>query len=447
MKIREILFFFIYLLTFSTAGAQDEKTETERIAASVSALESAVANLSRFKVTSFIQTQYQYAQWGADNYNFMLPNRLNAVEAAENQGYGRFGIRRGRIKITYEAGLMQAVFQPDITQTGIVIRDAFFTMKHPLFRTNLLRVGIFTRPFGYELSYSPALSESPERSRIFQTLFPDERDVGVMMLLQPPKSSPLKGLKAEGGLFAGNGISSQISNRMDFIGRLSMVQQLVPGVVLGAGVSGYIGGVLQNDESVYVMKDGFFQLREPPMKDNITKYAKRQYFGVDFQMQMSSSFGLTTLKAEYITGEHPFAGGVNAKLTGLRTGPVFMRKLNGGYIVLAQDVCASRFTLVAKIDRFDPNTEIAGNEIAKTTTSSTQIMTGSGDISRTTIGLGLHWHIHPSVRFTAYYEIVKNEITANLKDIKSDSTGKITIYGYENQRKANVLTLRLQYMF
>ena len=46
----------------------------------------------------------------------------------------------------------------------------------------------------------------------------------------------------------------------------------------------------------------------------------------------------------------------------------------------------------------------------------------------------------------AYYDIVKNETTENLKDTK-DAAGVITKYGYEGDRKDNVFTLRLQYRF
>ena len=447
MKVKVL---FIVCTCFLCCGmllAQDDLSEMERLNARVSALEKTAEKLSKLKVTGFIQAQYQYAQWGADGYNFRLQNRLNSVESANNQGYGRFGLRRGRIKFTYEDGLMQAVYQPNLTQSGISIKDVYFAIKDPVFGTNQLKIGIFDRPFGHEIAYSSATNESNERSRIIQTLFPDESDMGFMVTLQPPKSSPLNILKMEGGLFAGNGVSPQISSRMDFIGRLSMTLPLEQGVVFGLGASGYFGGVLQNDESVYIMKDGFFQLREAPTKDNIIQYAKRQYIGVDAQLRMTTSLGSTNIRAEYITGEHPFPGGTNAKLTALRTGPVYMRQLSGGYVVFEQNVGHTPFTFVAKYDWLDPNTEIAGNDIAKAPSNNAQVKTGSGDIARWTTGFGLVWHIHPSTRLTAYYDIVKTETTENLKDVRNESSGKITVYGYENRRKENVFTLRLQYRF
>jgi len=433
------------LLSVGLSQAQ-ELSEMEEHEARTSVLESSVTKLSRFKVSGYIQMQYQNAQWGADGYNFKLQNRLNSVEAADNENYGRMGIRRGRIKFTYDDGLIQGVFQPDITQAGVSFKDAYFAIKDPWLGTNILKAGIFDRPFGHEIAYSSSRRESPERSRIFQSLFPDERDVGAMLTLQPAKSSPLNILKLEGGLFVGNGISPQISNNLDFIGHLSVTKPIGFNVVLSGGISGYLGSVLQNDQSVYVMKDKVFQLREAPTKDNISKFAKRQYFGADIQLSMISAVGFTNLRAEYIIGEHPFAGGTNAKLTALRTGPVYMRKISGGYILLAQDLGQSPLTVVAKYDWYNPNTEVSGNEIGQSVNNEAHVRTGNGDISRSTIGLGLFWRIHPSLKLTAYYDVVKNETTENLKDVKGDA-GKITTYGYESNRKENVFTLRLQYKF
>jgi len=279
-------------------------------------------------------------------------------------------------------------------------------------------------------------------------LFPDERDLGAMVSLAPPKSSPLGILKLDAGLFAGNGISPQYSSKMDFIGRLSATQPIGVNTVLSGGVSAYLGGVLQNSESVYIMKDGVFQLREAATKDNISKYAKQQYFGVDVQFSTLSAAGLTNLRAEYIMGEHPFHGGQSTKLTALRTGVVEMRKLSGGYVLLAQDLGMTPFTFVAKYDWYNPNTDVAGNDIAKSVNAD-QRATTANDITKSTIGLGFMWRIHPSLKLTAYYDMVANETTENLKENKN-ADGKFdtpAAFGYERVRPENVFTVRLQYKF
>ena len=450
MKMKKTMIIFACgILAAWTASAQEsQSSRLEELEQRTSLLEDNLAKTNRFKVSGYIQAQYQHAQWADDGINFKLQNRLNSVEQAENANYSRFGIRRGRIKFTYDDGLMQAVFQPDFSQNGVSFKDAYFAVKDPWFGTNSLKAGLFDRPFGHEIAFSSSRRESPERSRIFQRLFPDERDLGAMLTLQPSKSSPLNIFKLEGGLFAGNGISPQISSKMDFIGRFSVTKPLGANLVLSGGVSGYFGGVLQNDESVYIMKNGAFQLREPATKDNISEYAKRQYIGVDVQLSMISAAGFTNLRAEYIMGEHPFHGGQSTKLTAVRTGVVEMRKISGGYLLLAQDLGTTPFTFVAKYDWYNPNTDVSGNDIAKDVDAD-QRKTGAGDITKSTVGLGLLWRIHPSLKLTAYYDIVTNETTENLKGSKN-ADGKFSSpanFGYEKVRPENVFTLRLQYKF
>jgi len=425
--------------------SQQKEYDTEKIGAleqEIRLLNDAVRSLQKLKVSGYIQTQYQYAETDADGINFMLPNRANEYEANALKSFGRFGVRRGRIKFIYEESLMQGVFQLDITEKGVNLKDAYLAVRDPLFGTNIMQAGIFMRPFGHEISYSSARRESPERSRIVQSLFPDMFDFGTKLTLQPANTSPLNIMKLETALVAGNGIRPQISSRMDFIGRLSVVKSLRSNTQFGLGVSTYLGGVQQTDERRYVMKDKQFTL-ESNTPDNIGRYAKRQYYGVDAQFSVNSAMGFTQLRGEYIFGVHPgnAKGAYTFKHTALPLGPVYMRNISGGYITLAQDLGATPFTFVGKYDWYNPNTDVSGNDIGVQGSG-----TGAGDITRHTVGIGLLWRIFPSLRLTAYYDIVINERAANLKDTKNES-GDIIRYGYEGQRKENVFTLRLQYRF
>ena len=207
-------------------------------------------------------------------------------------------------------------------------------------------------------------------------------------------------------------------------------------MAFGAGVSAYIGGVYQGDSSVYVMKNKAFEL-ESKRGENIGKFAKRHYFGFDAQFSVMSAAGLTQLRAEYIFGKHPGskAAAYDFKFTALPQQPTYMRNISGGYVILAQDLGATPFSVVAKFDWYDPNTDISGNEIST-----------SGEIMKSTIGLGAIWRINNALRLTAYYDMVQNETTDKLKNTVDDN-GKITAYGYDSNRKDNVFTLRLQYKF
>jgi hypothetical protein len=425
--------------------SQKKEIDTDQVMAleqEIRLLNDAVRSLQKLKVSGYIQTQYQYAEVDADGINFKLPNRANTYEVNELKSYGRFGVRRGRIKVVYEEGIVQAVFQTDITERGVTLKDANLVVKDPLFGTNMLKAGVFALPFGHEVAWSSSFRESPERARIIQSLFPDVFDLGAMLTLQPAKTSPLNILKLEAAWVAGNGIRPQISSRMDFLGRLSIAKPLGKNAQLGLGISAYLGGVLQTDEQRYVVKDRQFAL-DSNTSGNIGRYAKRQYFGAEMQFRFISAAGATQVRGEYIVGEHPgnASGAYDFKLTTIPPGPVYMRKISGGYVVLTQDLGVTPVTFVVKYDRYNPNTGVSGNDIGVQGSD-----TGTGDISSSTVGLGFLWHIKPMLRLTAYYDIVKNETTENLKNTKNEQ-GAIVRYGYESNRKENVFTLRLQYRF
>ena len=458
MKIKVLFIFGACLLGIGWTSAQ-ELSEVEKLDAKIITLENSVKLLQKFNVSGFIQAQYQWAQTDADGINFKLAYGRNTYETRELKDFGRFGIRRGRIKFSYEDGIASAVIQIDVTEKGInsdrnvvTFKDVYLQVKDPWFGTNVLKAGIFDRPFGYEIAYSSSRRESPERARITQTLFPDERDLGVALTLQPAKSSPLNLFKLEGGMFAGNGIKPQYTTHMDFIGHLSVSKQIGGNIIAGGGVSAYLGGVMQVDSTVFTMQDKKFIANKSA--DNLGKFAKRRYIGFDAQLSITTAAGLTYLRGEYIFGEHPGAadgqtGIFSFKQNGLpafnpapaASTPAYMRKISGGYVILVQDLGKSPFSAVVKYDWYNPNSEVSGNDIAAAGSGTTK-----GDIKMSDIGLGIYWRINPALRLTAYYDIVKNETTANLKEtINAD--GKITAFGWDKNRKDNVFTLRLQYKF
>ena len=449
MKGKVLLITCLFLL-FGIMVWSQELTEMEELDTRVWTLDNSVRLLQKLKVSGYIQTQYQYAQTSADGNNFKLAKGQNAYETAELKDFGRFGLRRGRFKFTYEDGITSGVVQIDVTEKGVddngrnvvMFKDIYLQVKDPWTGTNLLKAGIFDRTFGYEIAYSSSRRESPERARIFQTLFADERDLGVALTLQPAKSSPLNILKLEAGLFAGNGIRPQISNRMDFIGHLTATQPIGDNALIAGGASIYWGGILQTgDPGIFVMKNKTW-VEESNQPENIGKYAKRTYIGFDMQYSLMTAAGLTQIRGEYIFGEHAqnAAGSWNYKFTGIQSGPVYLRKINGGYCMFTQDLGLSPLTVIVKYDWYNPNTEISGNDIGASSATTTN------DITKSNIGWGIYWRINPTLRLTAYYDIVRNETTNQLTDTK-DETGKIIAYGWDNKRKADVFTLRLQYRF
>ena len=444
MKVK--VFFIVCLTLFSTNVLKaQELSEMEELETRTSTLENSVRLLQKFKVSGYIQAQYQYAQTDADGVNFKLAQRRNAYETSELKDFGRFGLRRGRIKFTYEEGLASGVVQIDVTEKGgtdrntVMFKDVYLQIKDPWFGTNMIKMGVFDRTFGYEIAYSSSRRESPERSRIFQSLFPDERDLGIALTLQPSKSSPLNFLKFEGGLFAGNGIKPQFTNHMDFIGHLTASKPIGTNTILSGGVSAYLGGTLQQNAQTFVMKDKSWVI-DSDTKDNIGKFAKRQYIGFDIQCNTITTAGLTQVRGEYIFGEHPgeLAAAYPFNFNGLPPATaVHMRKIAGGYAMMTQDMGNLPFTAVLKYDWYNPNTQISGNDIERGQ---------AGEIARSNVGFGIYWRINPALRLTAYYDVVNNETTDKWKETKNED-GKLTAYGYDINRKDNVFTLRLQYKF
>ena len=106
-----------------------------------------------------------------------------------------------------------------MNETNIRVKDAYMQFNDLKYSQSSLKVGAFYRPFGYEVSHSSSLRESPERAHVITTLFPEERDLGVMLTLQAKKSSAWSIFKIDAGLFAGNGVKADIKIKKDFIGR------------------------------------------------------------------------------------------------------------------------------------------------------------------------------------------------------------------------------------
>ena len=477
IKLPLIVLGFCCLTSVGLKAQEVELTDVEKLEQRTGTLESAVKSLQKLKVSGYIQAQYQYGQAMADGNNFKLANnKPNAYEGSAVipgtdeykglDGFGRFGVRRGRIKFSYTEGIAEGVIQLDITDKGIssdrnvvTFKDVYFSVKDPWVGTNSIKTGIFDRPFGHEIAYSSSRRESPERARIIQSLFPDERDLGTMLTLQASKNSPWNILKLEAGMFVGSGIKPQFDNHFDFIGHLS-AKKTFGDMEISGGVSAYLGGVMQQDSNIYVMQDKKFFL-DSDARSNIGKYAKRQYIGFDLQYSVMTAAGLTQLRGEYIFGEHPgnVSGAYDFKFNGLpAAAPTYMRKISGGYVILTQDFGKLPFTAVVKYDWYNPNTGVSGDDIAMKKDANgnaidTENQTSTKDISMNNIGLGLIWRINNALRLTAYYDIVNNETTKNsatsyIKDDNgNDIKSKVTKYGYDINRPDNVFTLRLQYKF
>ncbi|MCD7908603.1 MAG: OprO/OprP family phosphate-selective porin, partial [Clostridium sp.] len=209
----------MFALMGTAAVAQTNDLETR-----VADLESSVKKMNQLKLSGYVQAQWKWDQ--------------SKVDAGSQND---FSVRRGRLKSTYSNAFGEAVLQIDITESGVGIKDAYLKFKDPRVNWVALQAGVFDRPFGYEISYSSSRRESPERSKIFLTLFPKERDLGAALEFKGPKGTTLQNFSLTGGLFTGNGgAAKETDSGKDFIGHLAYNKKFT-GVDLGLGFSLYEG--------------------------------------------------------------------------------------------------------------------------------------------------------------------------------------------------------------
>lgn len=436
----------IILLAFTVnAIAQESSTPIDTLAAYVQKMNATVSTLQKFKVTGYIQAQYQKA----DSMGIKSFSGGDFDAKTDN----RFAVRRGRIKFAYSGTLSNYVLQLEATEKGVSIKDAYLNFTEPWLQAFTVTGGVFNRPFGFEVPYSSASLESPERARFNQTLFPGEEDLGASLTFQMPKASPWSFIKVETGLFAGNGINPEFDKKKDFIGHIGIQKSIFNETVkYGLGVSYYNGGVYQGTANAYKMSEsgGVKVFLKTPASDTIGTFQKREYKGFDAQLTVETPIGLTTLRGEYVYGTQPGQSKSTTsptsdftKVTGSATVPdAYVREFNAGYFLLSQTIARTPLTLVVKYDFYDPNTKVKGDEIGKSVVASGVKATTEADIKHTTLGLGVLFAVSSNVKITAYYDMVSNEKTNNLAPDFSKSNSN-----YSKDLKDNVFTLRLQYKF
>lgn len=430
---KKVLTLLIVLVLFSSyTQAQEDTTYThlkEKIEEVKGALEglnesyletkATVDALKKIKLSGYIQTQFQLADvdgiasFSGGNFGAGMHNRLM--------------IRRGRLKITYDNDITNYVLQIDATEKGLGLKDAYILFTEPWTKTFALKAGVFDRPFGFEISYSSSNRESPERSRLFQTLFPGERDLGMSLEIAP-KSGALSMFNFKGGLFAGNGVNPEVDNQKDFIGRLGFQLPLTEeNFEIDGGISTYMGRVkLASGKSI-------FTVNSPSLAAATTSEAwtDRSYLGLDAQVYYSLPLlGGFTLRGEFINGKQPGGSSTSSSSpTVLQTGDLYLRNFTGYYFMYVQNL-GDKNQLVVKYDSYDPNSDVSGDQIGQIAAAKLS----AGDLNYSTLGLGWVHYWDDNVKFTFYYDSVSNETSKNLA-------------GFTEDLKDNVFTFRIQYKF
>jgi len=308
-------------------------------------LRKALDALSRLKVTGYVQAQYVHNERSVDE-----------TTGSGTRNLDQFSVRRGRVKFTYQATpTSRFVLQPDVSSSGVVLKDGYVELTEPWTSwKHTLTAGQFNWPYGFEIMYSSSQREVPERSRMIRTLFPNERDRGVMLSGRGLNEK----FSYRAAIVNGTGTvrSDDLNKRKDFVGR-----------------AGYSFGPLDVGASVY---RGSELIATSTNAAGIEFDKERQ--GIDFQWATPVP-GLG-IRGEYLTGKQAPASGTN------RTESF---DVDGWYFYAIQSI-GTRHQLVLRADEYDGNTD-ANNDAVRT-------LAGS---------YIFHWDAHSKVMVA--YEMPENE--------------------------------------
>jgi predicted porin len=388
--------------------------------------------LDHIRFSGYMQPQYQVAgEKGIDSY-------IGGDFAPQSNN--RFMLRRGRLRVDY-AGFtddnkpsLQFVFQFDGTERGVFIRDFWGRYYENRMQLLSFTVGMFARPFGYEVNLSSSDRESPERGRASQILMRTERDLGGMVSFESRKHKNwLRYLKLDAGLFNGQGLTAprEFDSYKDLIARASVKPvPLSKNVSLSAGLSLLQGGFIQNNKYVYrsgtAGGDRVFVIDSSI--SNVGGKAPRRYRGADAQLKIKHGWGQTELRAEYWRGTQTATESTTETPAELLDEPYYVRKFDAAFFYFLQNIINDKHQIGIKYDWYDPNTDVSGNELGKTGTNFT-----GADVRYNTWGFGYIYYINSNVKLVLWYDHVKNE-----------STG---LNGFTRDVKDDVFTARLQFEF
>ena len=446
MKSKALLIFCLVFQGYSDGFVVAQKAmptgSDDSLKKSVDALNHDLGWLKNFKVSGWVQAQFQLAESkGAKTFDGgdFLANSNN-----------RFLIRRGRIKFTYTNKLSQYVLQINATERGLNLVDFYSKITDPWTKTLSLTVGVLNRPFGFEIQQSSSDRETPERARFTQILLPNERDLGATATFQPIKGQKLFGLKVDAGWFNGTGIDVPGTTSLngvgvldfdsfkDFIGRANYKKSWKEErYTLGVGASHYNGGFVYQNNVVYnsieTNSTGKMQWKIADTTDGtrfINKKAPRIYYGADFQFGFKSLLGTTTLRCEYITGKQAGMLDESKSPSSLPAKQdTYIRNFQGMYTYLIQRIGKTKHEIALKFEWYDPNSKISSSDISATNVSFTK-----AELKYTALGIGYNYYIHENVKFMVYYNMVTNETSPG-------------ITGFATDLKDDVLTFRMQYKF
>lgn len=282
-------------------------------------MRNSLENLNRLRLTGYLQAQYVNDERSV--------NEVTGPAATRN--LDQFSVRRARLKFTYQfSPTSRFVLQPDITSSGVVLKDGYVEFTEPWTTwKHTLTAGQFNWPFGFEIMYSSGSREVPERSRPVRTLFPSERDRGVMLSgLGLGERLSYRVAVVNG---TGTAQSFDFNKRKDLVGRL-----------------GYSFGAVDVGASIYRGSDLV------PTSTN-TKGIEFDKERQSIDVQWVTPIQGLGLRGEYITGKQAPSSGTTRSIS---------QDVEGWYFYAIQNI-GTRHQLVVRLDDYDPDTDVNNNAV------------------------------------------------------------------------------------
>lgn len=387
--------------------------------------------------TGYLQVQYQIA----DSSGIECYNGGNFAPHSDS----RYMIRRGRFRLDYarttNEGFQKYNFalQFDGTEKGVNIRDMFGRIYENKWNYLVATVGVFNRPFSYELNYSSSLRESPERGRMSQILMKTERDIGAMISFEPQdRKEKIYPLKIDAGIFNGQGLTGvgEYDSFKDFISRVSIRRtEVSKNLYLSGGISYLNGGWINGSKYFYRTEknnNGEYEFSADTSANNIGKKSPRIYYGADIQFSSENMLGRTELRLEYMSGTQSATyatsatPGIPPLNKAMKPDSIFIRKFNGAYFYLLHTFLKKHQVFI-KYDWYDPNIKVKGRDLT------TANNFGPADVRYNTFGTGYIYYMNENIKFVLYYDHPLNE--------------KTSLKGLTNDLSDDTYTIRIQFRF
>ncbi len=210
------------------------EAKLKKVEAAAAANEAKVDELSKLKLSGYVQGRYEWHQDASNGWKFP---EIGSTSAGSTGSKDYFYVKRARFITVYNASNAELVAQIDAAGASLAAKDleaAFIDTWTPLHLR--ISVGQFKYPFGYELQQSDVVREMPERSRFILSYFPGERDRGLKI------QGRYAVLRFQIAVVNGNGTQDasfgtlDSNNYKDVVGRLGVDKGFVAG-----GVSGWYG--------------------------------------------------------------------------------------------------------------------------------------------------------------------------------------------------------------